>query len=237
MTALVAGPMAYQASQADGRTAATTPTVATTTTTSTTTAPGTTPPGTGAPPTSTPRPSTTEPDPSGFALPAPTTPPRATVRTPTARPPGTPPGPTPTAPSPSVLGTTTQPPGTTPPGTTPPGTTQPPLSGEGIVWARTEARNVLDPLAGATVTGRVWVYFEDPTADRVRFWLDDPDAAGPPRNIEEQFPFTLVQGPTNGQPAPLDTADLTDGPHSVRVEVTGAGGAVVIRLARFTVDN
>ncbi len=232
MTALVAGPMAYQASQADGRTAATTPTVATTTTTSTTTAPGTTPPGTGAPPTSTPRPSTTEPDPSGFALPAPTTPPRATVRTPTARPPGTPPGPTPTAPSPSVLGTTTQ-----PPGTTPPGTTQPPLSGEGIVWARTEARNVLDPLAGATVTGRVWVYFEDPTADRVRFWLDDPDAAGPPRNIEEQFPFTLVQGPTNGQPAPLDTADLTDGPHSVRVEVTGAGGAVVIRLARFTVDN
>lgn len=240
VTALVAGPMAFQASQADGRPAATTTTVATTTTTP---SPGATSPTTGAPPTSTPRTSTTVNDPAGFALPAPTTAaPRATLRTPTTQrstggptdgpTPGPVPGPVPTVPGPTVLGTTTTAPTVS--------TTRPPSSGEGIVWARSEARRDLVPLAGATVTGRVWVYFEDPAADRVRFWLDDPDATGPPVNVEEQFPFTLVAGPTNGQPAPFDTALLSNGPHSIRVEVTGANGAdgaVVVRVAGFTVDN
>lgn len=233
VTALVAGPMAYQASQADGRPTVTTPVA------SSTTLPA--PSTTTAPPTSTPLVAGTTMDRPSVALPAPTTStaprttasPRTTLRTPTTRPSGgtadpAPPGPAPTVPGPSVLVTTT---------TVPPATTRPPLTGDGIVWARTEARNQLVALDGATVTGRVWVYYEDPVAARVSFWLDDPDGAGPPRHVEDQFPFTLVPGPTNGQPASLDTSVLADGPHSVRAEVVGAGGAVLVRVARFTIDN
>ncbi|MFZ4517420.1 MAG: hypothetical protein ACOYOP_03465 [Microthrixaceae bacterium] len=228
VTALVAGPMAYQASQADGRPTATTPVASTTTLPerSTTTSPPTTTPLVAG--TTTERPS--------VALPAPSTssPPRTTLRTPTTRPAGgtanptPPPDPGPTVPGPSVLATTT---------TVPPATTRPPLTGDGIVWARSEARNGLVPLDGATVTGRVWVYYEDPVPARVSFWLDDPDGTGPPRTVEDQFPFTLVPGPTNGQPASLDTSVLADGPHSIRAEAVGAGGAVLVRVARFTVDN
>jgi hypothetical protein len=70
----------------------------------------------------------------------------------------------------------------------------------------------------------------------VRFWLDDPAGAGPPANVERQFPYSLVAGPTNGQPAPLDTTQLTEGVHSVRAEWSGPDGPEV-RLATFTVAN
>lgn len=153
----------------------------------------------------------------------------------TTAPPATTTAPPATAPTTGLQATTT----TGPPSTTAaPTTTVSPSSDEGLVWSAESGLRDLRRLQSARLSGRTWIYLDrnPATVTEVRFWLDDPTGAGAPFNVERQFPYSLVAGPTNGQPAPLDTEDLGDGPHTVRAEVVGPGGTDV-RLATFTVDN
>jgi hypothetical protein len=140
---------------------------------------------------------------------------------------------------------TTAPPATNPPPTvastvppTLPTTTQPGFPSDGIVFAVSADARTLTPLEDAVVAGRIWVYVVPDGVASVRFWLDDP--AGDPGhvyNVELQPPFSLVRGRDNGHPGSFDTRLLANGPHTVRTEVTLEGGAVSIRMARFTVAN
>jgi hypothetical protein len=165
-----------------------------------------------------------------------------------------------TRPDPPTTTTAPPPPETVPPGSGPPvtvpsdgsppdtspGTTtttvveRPRPDGRGLVWSPGpgvgDLRQRSQPLDGATLRGRVWIHLDVPTADEVRFWLDDPEGSGPPLSVDRRPPFTLFGGPGNGVPAALDTATLADGPHSVRSEIR-SGGRVEVRLARFTVAN
>jgi hypothetical protein len=109
----------------------------------------------------------------------------------------------------------------------------------GLVVLRTQDAGVEDaePLHGAVLDGRVAIYFADRSARRVVFHLDDPTGSGPPFNVDERWPFTLVGQVVEGAGGTLDTTGLADGEHSVRADVTLADGSTSLRLAVFTVDN
>ena len=64
-----------------------------------------------------------------------------------------------------------------------------------------------------------------------------PPGPAAPANTEEQSPYTLVRGPTNGQPGSWDSTTVADGQHSVLTEVVTTTGSSYRRLAVFTVSN
>ena len=231
VTAAVAGPMAYQAHEARQATDTSTPITARPSTTSTTTteAPASAPPSAVLP--------ETEERGGSVALGPPTTEGRAST---TRRPPSSGPGRT----------TTTRPPATSPttaPGSTVvtgPGTTSPPPAtsvptGDVIVWTRSWESRANTPVAGATVSGTVFIYLLDAgTAGltSARFWVDDPDGAGAPIHLDPQAPFTLLPGPSEDRAGGLDTTTLADGEHSVLVELV-FGTTTTRRIATFAVAN
>ena len=240
VTVAVSGPMAFQAYQANSDD----PSSDTTTTTPSTTArpsvlSETTLPGrdsvalggTTEVPATTDGTGTTTPGSGGSTVT--TVPRRTTAPTPAT---SAAPGPRPTTAGPAP---TTIPPGTStvvePPGTTT--TTTVPVPGDGIVFALSAGQRDLRPLPGAVVSGRVWIYFEGTGVDLVRFWIDNPSGTGSPANTEEQSPYTLVRGPTNGQPGSWDSTTVANGQHSVLTEVVTTTGSSYRRLAVFTVSN
>jgi hypothetical protein len=119
------------------------------------------------------------------------------------------------------------PPTTVPPTTvvTTPTTTTPVLNGDGILFTSDRQLRNGVPLSGATVTGRIWIYVAADSVDVVRFWLDDPAGKGKPVPVELDASFSL------------DTTSLPDGHHTVRTETTSVGGSVTLHLAQFTVSN
>ncbi len=91
-------------------------------------------------------------------------------------------------------------------------------------------------LDGAVVDGdRAWVSVEAPGVLVVRFWLNDPTGSGPPDQVDELAPFTLVSGPLAEGTAPLDVDSLPDGANTVLAELTFDDGSIEYQLATFTV--
>jgi hypothetical protein len=81
----------------------------------------------------------------------------------------------------------------------------------------------------------VWIIVPRPDAEVVRFWLNDASGSGPPDQVDQQVPFTLVSGPDDGAPAALDTAALPTGPNTILVEITSGDGTVKYQIASFRV--
>lgn len=95
----------------------------------------------------------------------------------------------------------------------------------------------LQRLDGLDLGGpRAWVVVEGSGVLVARFWLNDPAGSGPPDQVDELSPFTLVSGPSDGGTAPLDVAALDAGPNTVLVELTNEDGSVEYQLATFTVS-
>ena len=91
-------------------------------------------------------------------------------------------------------------------------------------------------LDGAQVPrGDVWIVVERPDAAIVRFWLNDATGAGAPDQVDQQVPFTLISGPSDTDPAALDTAALPSGPNTLLVEITGTDGSVEHQVATFRI--
>lgn len=92
-------------------------------------------------------------------------------------------------------------------------------------------------LDGATVDGVIHPFLTgDGGVSAVRWWLDDPAAAGEPVRTDTTAPFDYAPGSTAHASGPLDTATLPDGEHTITAHVTTAGG-VVTREATFVTDN
>jgi hypothetical protein len=173
------------------------------------------------------------------------TPDVAATTVPTSPPPTQPPSPGPPGRPPTTLVAgppTTGPPTTRPPITQPPTTSPPPatlpISSTGLVWAKVPRPDGADPLDGATVHGAFWVFFVgmgDETVEVVEFRLDDPFAIRPPHHVDRRPPFSLRAGPDDERPAPIEASQLDRGVHTVRADVSFTGGERSTRLATFVV--
>ncbi len=92
------------------------------------------------------------------------------------------------------------------------------------------------PLAG-TVSGTVYAFLGPPDgASSVRFYLDDPSRAGPPRQTEYFAPFDFAGG-SSTLANPFDTSQLDDGLHTITAAVAQVGGGEQVVSASFTALN
>ncbi|HEX6385083.1 MAG TPA: kelch repeat-containing protein, partial [Anaerolineae bacterium] len=75
-------------------------------------------------------------------------------------------------------------------------------------------------LAGMTVSGHIYVFTSPDTNDikRVRFFLDDPNMTGKPRQIENNAPYDFAGG-TFSTANPFRTTTVADGSHTITAEV------------------
>jgi hypothetical protein len=93
------------------------------------------------------------------------------------------------------------------------------------------------PLAGKTVSGNIYAFTSPGTgASRVRFYLDDPNMSGTPRQVESTAPHDFAGG-TVSTANPFDTRTLADGSHTITAAVEKTGGGTDVLHASFTVSN
>jgi Purple acid Phosphatase, N-terminal domain/Calcineurin-like phosphoesterase len=94
------------------------------------------------------------------------------------------------------------------------------------------------PLQGAVLAGeRYIVAVPNAGATRVRFYLDDPGRTRSPIKIENNPPWDFSGSASDGTPLPYDTANLSDGSHSVTAAIEKTGGGTDVISATFTAQN
>lgn len=92
-------------------------------------------------------------------------------------------------------------------------------------------------LGGASVSGLIYVFLEgSPEVSAVEFWLDDPQLAGRPRQVERLAPYDFAGGSDTAANS-FDTEALADGPHSISVRVVYTDGDSITGETNFSVDN
>jgi hypothetical protein len=93
------------------------------------------------------------------------------------------------------------------------------------------------PLAGKTVSGNIYTFTSPGTGVfRVRFYLDDPNMTGTPRQVENNAPHDFAGG-TVSTANPFNTATVSDGSHTITAAVELSGGGIEVAHASFTVSN
>lgn len=98
-------------------------------------------------------------------------------------------------------------------------------------------RSAAGSLAGATVAGKIYAFTApDEGASQVKFWLDDPNKSGTPRQVEKAAPYDFSGG-TVSAAKPFDTTGISEGKHTITAEVTLSGGATETFSAEFIVQN
>jgi hypothetical protein len=93
-------------------------------------------------------------------------------------------------------------------------------------------------LEGRTVSGIGYVFVTPATgAAQVRFFVDDPAMAGPPRLTDAVAPFDLAGTNKNGTARPFDFGQLANGTHTVTAAVDLSAGGAEVATSTFTVDG
>ena len=83
------------------------------------------------------------------------------------------------------------------------------------------------PLQGESVTGNMYVFASPVTGiSRVSFYLDDPQMAGSPIQVENLAPYDLAGTNLNGSAKPYDTTRLADGVHRITAMIALGGGGI-----------
>jgi hypothetical protein len=83
-------------------------------------------------------------------------------------------------------------------------------------------------LDGATLNGTVYLFLSGADdASEVRFFLDDPDASGPPHKIEGNPPWDFVGTAANGTALGFNAWSLSTGSHTITaVVITPTGNRI-----------
>ncbi|MPZ99224.1 MAG: hypothetical protein GEU80_07770 [Dehalococcoidia bacterium] len=91
-------------------------------------------------------------------------------------------------------------------------------------------------LDGASLSGDVYI-FVTPTEGirQVRFYLDDQERAGSPRQVENVAPYDFAATADDEEAHAFDADGLVDGEHTVTAEVETMDGEVALAAATFTV--
>src|SRR5215207_2601224 len=97
-------------------------------------------------------------------------------------------------------------------------------------------RSGADPLQGASVHDNVYVFTQSSVAlSRVRFFLDDPQMTGTPRQSEATAPYDFAGTATDGKAKPWDTRKHSDGTHTITAAFDQKTGGTVVVSATFTI--
>lgn len=107
------------------------------------------------------------------------------------------------------------------------------VTGEDLVFTVDALNGPERPLDGADVSGSIWIQVDRPDVAAVRFWLNDPNGGGRPDQVDRDAPFTLVSGPDESNPAPLDVAELGARSNTILVEITDTSGHISFERASF----
>jgi N-acetylneuraminic acid mutarotase/glucose/arabinose dehydrogenase len=94
------------------------------------------------------------------------------------------------------------------------------------------------PLEGSTVDGPIHV-FVSPTSglNRVRFFLDDPNMVGAPRQTENSQPFDFAGTASNGTAVAFNATALATGTHSITAAIDRTDGTSGVVHGVFTVSG
>jgi len=124
-------------------------------------------------------------------------------------------------------------------GAPPPPPPPPPPSAWDLRVSLQPDRSGSTPVEGAVLGGNMYAFVTpDGGLNRVSFFVDDPQMNGTPAKIEKGAPFDLAETNTsNGNANPFDTTTLTDGVHSLTVELKKSAGGFDVITGNFTVNN
>jgi hypothetical protein len=123
------------------------------------------------------------------------------------------------------------------------GSTSARLSGAATLLVSTSStRSSPVPLAGADLTGSVYIFTSDTTSStepsgvsKVSYWLDDPAMSGTATHVENLPPYDFVGTADDGTAEAWATGSVANGPHTITEAVTPTSGAVQTYTATFTV--
>jgi glucose/arabinose dehydrogenase/PKD repeat protein len=108
-----------------------------------------------------------------------------------------------------------------------------------IVVSYSENRsNPIIMFDGITLLGPVYIFIEpEAGVQQVRFYIDNVNATGTPDKVENLPPFDLGGTNADDTARPYDTAQLSDGSHTLTVGVDESGAGTEIESVTFIVDN
>src|SRR5205814_5343413 len=89
-----------------------------------------------------------------------------------------------------------------------------------------------------TVAGTIYVFVSPATGvTRVRFWLDNPQMSGTPRQTEGAAPWDFAGTAANGTANPTNTTTIPNGSHTITAAVDKSAGGTDVLTSSFTVSN
>jgi mannan endo-1,4-beta-mannosidase len=106
-----------------------------------------------------------------------------------------------------------------------------------LLVSRSNNRSEAVGLEGQTVDGDIFVFLApDSGVSRVKFYLDDVNAGGAPRQTETSAPFDFAGGVT-GAANPFNTSAIANGPHALTAVLDLGSGGTARVTSFFTVNN
>lgn len=120
---------------------------------------------------------------------------------------------------------------------TAPATATPSSTSYNILVSSSPDRSNPLPLEGSTVSEKIYVFSSpDTNVERVRFYLDDPEMVGDPRQVEENAPYDFAGG-TVDTANPFNTNLVANGSHTITAEILLTNAGTQVAHATFVVDN
>ena len=114
----------------------------------------------------------------------------------------------------------------------------PPPSGFSLQVSAAADRSASSALQGRTVAGTIYVFVSPASGvTRVRFWLDNPQMSGTPRQTEGAAPWDFAGTATNGTANPTNTTTIANGSHTITAAVDKSAGGTDVLSSTFTVGN
>ena len=110
------------------------------------------------------------------------------------------------------------------------------INSSSLVVSLDSARSNPDPLESSTLRGLVYIHvMDDPDIDYVNFYLDSN--TGSPYQTENNAPYDMAGGYSDGTAKAFDTTSLQDGSHTIFASIVLSDGSEITDIAYFNVNN
>jgi hypothetical protein len=113
-----------------------------------------------------------------------------------------------------------------------------------LLVSTSASRGSPSSLAGATVSGSVYIFTSNPTSTadptgitQVRYWLDDTAMTGTPTHVENVVPYDFAGTAGDGTAQPWNAGSVSSGNHTITQSVTPTSGAIQNYTATFTASG
>ena len=105
-----------------------------------------------------------------------------------------------------------------------------------LLVSDTSDRSAARPLGGEALSDKAYVFtLPEAGVKQVRFYLDNPQMTGTPKQTEKTAPWDFAGGNSDGTAKPWDTTKVANGAHTITAAIDLAGGGTQVIHASFTV--